>query len=128
MDVHGQKWSWVESNPAFVGVAKVLVTTFSRRQILPVGVTAGATALDVYRGDADMEATDGSGRRRTTVDGAAKEGSSGLCPWTSTDVRSRVERGCVAADLASTKFVALPPGWPYSGRTGGRHVDNAAAQ
>jgi len=43
-------WSWGESNPDHDVVAKALVTAFSSRRIRLVGVTAGVTALDVYRG------------------------------------------------------------------------------
>ncbi len=49
-----EKWSWGESNPALDGVANALVTAFSGGRIWPVGVTAGVTALDVYRGALEM--------------------------------------------------------------------------
>ncbi len=49
-----EKWSWGEPNPVVVGVAKLLVTAFSSLRIWPVGVTAGVTALDVYRRVCEM--------------------------------------------------------------------------
>ncbi len=49
-----EEWSWGESNPGLVGVAKALVTAFSSLRIWPVGVTAGVTVLDVYRGATAM--------------------------------------------------------------------------
>ncbi len=88
-----------ESNPAPEAVACALVREVFGRRIWPVGVTAGVTVLDAYRGEPEMETTDGSGLGRTTVEGAASEGLEGRCPWKSAEFAGALTGTYAAGEL-----------------------------